>query len=102
MIDIVKAEKEFKKYLKNYDNNDDRVKLKTVHTYGVVKASEFLAKELKLDDYTYEKLPDYIKKCNDHKHKKEKWLGIESVINYLKVYYSLINYYIDYIKHYLQ
>ena len=58
----------------------------------------FLLKELQLDDYTYEKLPDYIKKCNDHKHKKEKWLGIESVINYLKVYFSLINYYIDYIK----
>lgn len=53
MIDIVKAEKEFKKYLKNYDNNDDRVKLKTVHTYGVVKASEFLAKELKLDEENY-------------------------------------------------
>lgn len=59
---------------------------------------DFLIKELKLDDYTYNKLPDYIKKCNDHKHKKEKWLGIDSVINYLKVYFDLVNYYIDYIK----
>ena len=25
-----------------------------------------------MDEYTYNKLPDYIKKCNDHKHKKEK------------------------------
>lgn len=30
--------------------------------------------------------------------KKEKNLGIDSIINYLKVYYDLINYYIDYIK----
>lgn len=58
----------------------------------------FLLVNLKLDDYTYNKLPDYIKKCNDHKHKKEKNLGIDSIINYLKVYYDLINYYIDYIK----
>lgn len=58
----------------------------------------FLLGVLKLDDYTYNKLPDYIKKCNDHKHKKEKNLGIDSIINYLKVYYDLINYYIDYIK----
>lgn len=58
----------------------------------------FLLGVLKLDDYTYNKLPDYIKKCNDHKHKKEKTLSIASVINYLKVYYDLVNYYIDYIK----
>lgn len=58
----------------------------------------FLLVILKLDDYTYNKLPDYIKKCNDHKHKKEKNLGIDSIINYLKVYFNLINYYIDYIK----
>lgn len=58
----------------------------------------FLLSVLKLDDYTYNKLPDYIKKCNDHKHKKEKNLGIDSIINYLKVYFDLINYYIDYIK----
>ena len=58
----------------------------------------FLILVLKVDDYTYKKLPDYIKKCNDHKHKREKTLGVESVINYLKVYFDLINYYLDYIK----
>lgn len=58
----------------------------------------FLIYCLKVDDYTYDKLPDYIKKCNDHKHKREKTLGVESVINYLKVYFDLINYYLDYIK----
>ncbi len=59
---------------------------------------KFLLHDLKLDDYTFNKIPDYIKKCNDHKHKKEKQLQIEGVINYLKVYFNLINYYLDYIK----
>lgn len=58
----------------------------------------FLLVVIKLDDYTYNKLPDYIKKCNDHKHKKEKTLGVESIINYLKVYFSLVNYYLSYMK----
>ncbi len=56
----------------------------------------FFKERLKVDDNTFSKLSDYIKKCNDHKHKKEKQLGIESVINYLKIYYSLINYYCQY------
>ena len=63
-----------------------------------VSIKDFLLDVLKLDAYTYNKLLDYIKKCNDHKHKKEKKLGIDSVINYLKVYYDLINYYIDFIN----
>lgn len=50
MIDIIKAEESFKKYLENYDTADDKVKLKITHTYGVVKAAEYLAEELKLDD----------------------------------------------------
>ncbi len=55
----------------------------------------FLLNKLCLDDFTYNKLLDYIKKCNDHKHKKEKWLGIDSVINYLKIYFDFINSYIS-------
>lgn len=48
MIDIVNAEKEFKKYLQNYDTENEKNKLKIIHTYGVVKASEYIAKDLKL------------------------------------------------------
>ena len=58
----------------------------------------FLLVTLKLDDYTYNKLSDYIKKCNDHKHKKEKTLGVESIINYFKVYFSLAKCYLTFIK----
>lgn len=66
-----------------------------VRTDGV---KDFLINKVKLDDYTYNKLPDYIKKCNDHKHKKEKNLQVEGVINFLKVYFDLLNYYLDFIK----
>ena len=48
MIDIIKSEKAFKKYLENYDLDDDRIKLKVTHTYGVVDASQRLAQKLNL------------------------------------------------------
>lgn len=50
MIDIVKAENAFKEYLKEYDLESEKVTLKVTHTYGVVKASEYLAKQLKLNE----------------------------------------------------
>lgn len=50
MIDIVKAEKAFKEYLRQYDTESEKVALKVTHTYGVVKASEYLAKQLNLSD----------------------------------------------------
>ncbi len=57
-----------------------------------------LKAKLKIDEYTYDKLKDYIKKCNDHKHKKEKTLNIQSIINQLKIYFNLVNYYLSYIE----
>ena len=68
------------------------------HIVRTDEAKAFFKETLGVDDYTFNKLPDYIKKCNDHKHKKEKTLQVEGVINFLKVFYDLINYYIDYIK----
>lgn len=54
----------------------------------------FLLNAIKLDEHTFDKLIDYIKKCNDHKHKKEKTLKIDGVINFLEVYFNLINSYL--------
>lgn len=48
MIDITNAKKQFKEYLKNYDTENEKIKLKIIHTYGVVKASEYIAKNLGL------------------------------------------------------
>lgn len=50
MIDLTKAEKVFKEYLKDYDMERGDIKLKVVHTYGVIEKSEYIAKMLKLDD----------------------------------------------------
>jgi len=48
MINYPKAAQAFKEYLKNYDLFDGKIKLKLVHTYGVVAASEYIAKDLNL------------------------------------------------------
>lgn len=54
MIDFNKAEQIFKKYVENYDLEDDKIKLKLVHTFGVVKLSEYIAKDLGLDEENIE------------------------------------------------
>ncbi len=56
----------------------------------------FLTEALKLDDYTYGKLCDYTLKINAHKHKNEKNVQIETVVNYLRVLHSLVNAFLVY------
>ena len=51
----------------------------------------FLTETLKLDDYTYGKLCDYTLKINAQKHKNEKNVQIETIVNYLRVLH-LIHY----------
>ena len=50
MIDFEKAEIAFKKYLQAYNLEYGKIELKIRHTFGVVNASEYIAKELKLSD----------------------------------------------------
>lgn len=50
MIDFIKAEKSFKKYLEEYDVEDGNIKLKIKHTYEVVRMSEYISKELSLSE----------------------------------------------------
>ncbi|MGL4108397.1 HD domain-containing protein [Clostridium sp. LP20] len=44
MIDLNKGKIAFKEYISQYDTSDDKIKLKLVHTYGVVAAAEFICK----------------------------------------------------------
>jgi len=85
-----------------YFLDENNIVYDPTRTCGFIVRTEnvkiFLKDFLKIDDYTYNKINDYIKKCNDHKHKKEKIVTIEGFINYLKVYFDLVNYYLDYIK----
>lgn len=50
MINLLEAEKSFKKYLSSYDASDGNIELKIRHTYGVVRTSEYITKGLKLDE----------------------------------------------------
>lgn len=49
MINLEKAEKNFKDYLKDYDLNNGNIKLKIKHTYEVMKKSEYISKGLNLN-----------------------------------------------------
>ena len=49
MIDYKYAMSAFKKYLEDFDSKFGKIDLKIRHTYGVVKASEFIANKLNLD-----------------------------------------------------
>ncbi|MBT9779140.1 HD domain-containing protein [Clostridium sp. MCC353] len=42
------AEEIFEKYLDQYDREDDKIKLKIIHTYGVISAMDYLTADLKL------------------------------------------------------
>lgn len=48
-MDFEHAKNVFENYLDQYDRNDDKISLKIAHTYGVVSASGYLAKDLDLD-----------------------------------------------------
>lgn len=54
MIDLKKAQERFKEYLKEYNLEDGSIKLKIIHTYEVVKKSEYIAKGLELDEENVE------------------------------------------------
>lgn len=49
MIDFEKAKVAFKEYLQDYDSKYGKIELKIRHTYGVVKASEYITSNLLLD-----------------------------------------------------
>lgn len=41
-----------------------------------------------VDEHTYEKMQDYTLKVNAHKHKGEKTVGLETVVNYMAVFHG--------------
>ncbi|HJB83072.1 MAG TPA: HD domain-containing protein [Candidatus Mediterraneibacter intestinavium] len=49
-LDFGKAKQVFEEYLDGYDRENDKVKLKIIHTYGVVEQSRSLAERLKLSE----------------------------------------------------
>lgn len=49
-IDITKAKEQFKKYVQDYDINDDKIRLKVAHIERVAEISETIAKNLNLNE----------------------------------------------------
>ena len=49
-MDLRRAKEAFKEYISAYDISNDKIKLKVVHTYGVVKAAEFICRNEKLSE----------------------------------------------------
>lgn len=47
-MDFTKAKRKFAEYLRQYDSEDDKIKLKIVHTYGVVSDMEEITKRMGL------------------------------------------------------
>ncbi len=48
MMNFTKAKRKFAEYLKQYDSNDDKIKLKIVHTYGVINDMEEITMRMRL------------------------------------------------------
>ena len=49
-MDLQYAKQRFEQYLDNYDREDDKVRLKIIHTYGVTECSRQIAKRMGLSD----------------------------------------------------
>ena len=48
MIDLLKAQKAFQKYISHYDSTIPSIRLKIIHTYKVIECSEYLCHKLHL------------------------------------------------------
>ena len=49
-----------------------------------------------MDKDIYSKVGDYIKKINEHKHHNEKYVNVDTVINYMSAYYGFVTPYLIY------
>ena len=50
MVDLRNAKEALENYLDGYERENDKVKLKIIHTYGVVECSRKIAEGLKLSE----------------------------------------------------
>ena len=66
--------------------------IKVQETCGAIlrkaEVKAYFMETLQIDEYTYNKMQDYTLKVNAHKHKGEKNVQIETVVNYLRVFYN--------------
>ena len=73
------------------------VEMKVQETCGAIlrkeEAKTYFKETLRLDEFTYEKMQDYTLKVNSHKHKGEKNVQLDTVVNYLRVFHNATSVY---------
>ena len=71
---------------------DQAFEIKVQETCGAIlrkaEVKAYFTETLQIDEYTYTKMQDYTLKVNAHKHKGEKTVQIETIVNYLRVFYN--------------
>lgn len=58
--------------------------------------NNFFKHKTNMDKDIYSKVGDYIKKINEHKHHNEKYVNVDTVINYMFAYYGFVTPYLIY------
>ena len=69
---------------------------------NIIKDEEnaiFILEVVGFNQKFYNKLLDYALKLNKHKHNKEKDVDIDSVLNYMKLFYDVVYTYAKYVKY---
>ena len=56
--------------------------------------NNFFKHRINIDKDVYAKIGDYIKKINEHKHHNEKYVNVDTVINYMSTYYLFVTPYL--------
>lgn len=52
--------------------------------------NNYFKHKINIDGGVYSKVSDYIKKINEHKHHNEKYLNVDTVVNYMNAYYEFV------------
>ena len=72
--------------------------IKVQETCGAIlrkaEVRAFFMETLQIDEYTYNKMQDYTLKVHAHKHKGEKTVQIETIVNYLRIFYNAASAYV--------
>lgn len=89
MIDFQKARLAFKKYISSYDENIPSIRLKMIHTYEVMKCSDYLCEQLGLNQEDKE-LAALIALLHDI-GRFEQWMRFKSFADYKTIDHALFS-----------
>lgn len=53
------------------------------------EVKELFLEKYGVNSYAYDKMGDYTKKTNDHKHRKEKNIQVDTIVSYMRVFYDV-------------